>query len=96
LNALDQPIMAQLLEFGISIHMSYFRNGSLNASPLGDGLTVGSRSNGSDGWLHSCTEGLFCIAVVTTAMQTVLVCKRASKLSDPLNYDPTTDTTMIC
>jgi hypothetical protein len=32
----------------------------------------------------------------TTAMQAVLLCKRASKLSDPLDYDPTTDTTIVC
>jgi hypothetical protein len=32
----------------------------------------------------------------TTAMQAVLLYKRASKLSDPLDYDPTTDTTMVC
>jgi hypothetical protein len=32
----------------------------------------------------------------TTAMQAVLLCKRASKPSDPLDYDPTTDTTMVC
>jgi hypothetical protein len=32
-------------------------------------------------------------------MQTVLLCKRASKPSDLLDYDPTTpttDTTMVC
>jgi hypothetical protein len=27
----------------------------------------------------------------TTAMQAVLLCKRASKPSDPLDYDPTVD-----
>jgi hypothetical protein len=29
-------------------------------------------------------------------MQAVLLCKRASKPSDPLDYDPTTDTIMVC
>jgi hypothetical protein len=29
-------------------------------------------------------------------MQAVLLCKRASKPSNPLDYDPTTDTTMVC
>jgi hypothetical protein len=29
-------------------------------------------------------------------MQAVLLCKRASKPSDSLDYDPTTDTTMVC
>jgi hypothetical protein len=34
--------------------------------------------------------------MATTAMQTVLLYKGASKLSGPLDYDPTTDTTMVC
>jgi hypothetical protein len=34
--------------------------------------------------------------LATTAMQAVLLCKRASKLSDPLYYDPTTDTKKVC
>jgi hypothetical protein len=29
-------------------------------------------------------------------MQAVLLCKRASKPSGPLNYDSTTNTTMVC
>jgi hypothetical protein len=29
-------------------------------------------------------------------MQAILLCKRASKLSDLLDYDPTPDTTMVC
>lgn len=32
----------------------------------------------------------------TTAMQAVLLYKRASKPSGPLDYDPTTDITIIC
>jgi hypothetical protein len=32
----------------------------------------------------------------TTAMQAVLLCKRANKPSDTLDYDPTTDTTIVC
>jgi hypothetical protein len=32
----------------------------------------------------------------TTVMQAVLLCKRASKSSDSLDYDPTADTTMVC
>jgi hypothetical protein len=31
--------------------------------------------------------------MATTALQTVFLCKRANKPSDPLDYDPTTDTT---
>jgi hypothetical protein len=29
-------------------------------------------------------------------MQAVVLCKRASKPFDPLDYDSTTDTTMVC
>jgi hypothetical protein len=36
------------------------------------------------------------IGQATTAMQTVILCKRASKPSDTLYYDPTTDTIMVC
>jgi hypothetical protein len=64
-------------------------------------LTVGSRSNGLDGLLARLHRRTPCIAVVAntkarTAMQAVLLCKRASKPSDSLDYDPTTDTTMVC
>jgi hypothetical protein len=31
----------------------------------------------------------------TNAMQAVLLCKRANKPSDPLDYDPTTYTIMV-
>jgi hypothetical protein len=41
-----------------------------------------------------CTLGLGCKA--GQQLQTVLLCKRASKPYDPLDYDPTTDTTMVC
>jgi hypothetical protein len=33
--------------------------------------------------------------LATTVMQAVLLCKRASKPYDPLDYDPITDTTMF-
>jgi hypothetical protein len=36
------------------------------------------------------------MVTTTTVMQAVLLCKRANKPSDPLDYDPTIDTTMIC
>jgi hypothetical protein len=32
----------------------------------------------------------------TTVMQTILLYKRANKPSDPLDYDPTTETIMVC
>jgi hypothetical protein len=36
-DALGQPLLAQLLEHVISMHITYFNNGSLDAS-VGDGL----------------------------------------------------------
>jgi hypothetical protein len=36
------------------------------------------------------------ITQATTVMQAVLLFKRTNKLSGPLDYDPTTDTTMVC
>jgi hypothetical protein len=36
------------------------------------------------------------LSKATTAMQIVFLCKRASKPSDPLDYDPIIDTTMVC
>jgi hypothetical protein len=34
--------------------------------------------------------------MAATAMQAILLCKRATKPSDILDYDPTTDTTIVC
>jgi hypothetical protein len=55
---------------------------------------VGSESNESDGLLARLHRSTACIAVLafvlaTTAMQGVLLCKRASKPSNPLDRDPT-------
>lgn len=40
LDVLGLPIMAQLLECDISIHMRYFKNRLRDASALGDGLKM--------------------------------------------------------
>jgi hypothetical protein len=47
--------------------------------------------------LWSNTELLMRVSLQSmTAMQAVLICKRASKPSGPLDYDPNTDTTIVC
>jgi hypothetical protein len=44
-----------------------------------------------------CWGSVLCQCVLaTTAMQAVLLCKRARKSSDLLDYDPTIDTIMVC
>jgi hypothetical protein len=47
-------------------------------------------------YVHCVCEIFVYMLTATTVMQTVLLYKRASKPSDPLDNDPTTDTTMIC
>jgi hypothetical protein len=53
---------------------------------------------GSMAWAAFATVGTAqgSVSWPTTAMQAVLLYKRASKPSGPLDYDPTTDITIIC
>jgi hypothetical protein len=57
---------------------------------------VGSSSNGPKALLVRLHIRTDCVLVVTTNMQSGLICKRASESLGPLDYDPTVDIIVVC